>query len=145
MHPAKLLDLAVSDGARPKLYFAWGCFRNFWSRLGFERTGSRLFRAAYESRALALPSLPGTGQQADQELSLRRMRSLRGDTCGVHGREFAARWQRTGQLDAAGADDLGRLRATDRPRRIRRCQFAHRGCAVREDPEPGGDVVADAE
>src|SRR6267154_30598 len=27
--PARLPDLAFSNRARPHLYFAWGCFRNF--------------------------------------------------------------------------------------------------------------------
>jgi hypothetical protein len=40
MQAAQLPDLAFSNHARPYLYFAWGCFRIFLSRLG-DAPGSR--------------------------------------------------------------------------------------------------------
>ena len=49
------------------------------------------------------------------------------------------------RVHAFGADDLGRLRAPDRAPRLGRRQFAHRGRAVRENPEAGGNLVGDAE
>src|SRR4029079_2389463 len=64
-----------------------------------------------EARAFALPLLPGADQQVDQRPGLRRVCGLSGDARRVHGRELAARRQRTRQGDTPGADDFGRLRA----------------------------------
>src|SRR5882757_1159521 len=109
---------------------------SFWKR--------RLFRTAYKTRALTLLSLSRADQQADQLLGLGYVCGLCGDASRVHGREFAARRQRTGQHDTLGADDLSRLRAADWTLCVRIRQFTHGGRAVRENPEPGSDLVSDA-
>ncbi len=67
------------------------------------------------------------------------------DGCRVHGRKLAARRQRTGQNDAVGADDFGRLRAADRALRIRRGEVPHCGGAVRKDFQPICHFLGDAE
>ncbi len=54
MHPAKL-DLAFSDGARPHFYFAWGCFRNFGSRLSdAPRPGHEAVNASHRGEVIQL-------------------------------------------------------------------------------------------
>jgi len=86
----------------------------------------------------------GASQQLDQRLCLRAVRGGGSESGRVHGLELAALWKRPGQFDTLGADDLGRLRAADRPCCTGCSEFAHRGRAIRVDFQPCSYLVCDA-
>jgi hypothetical protein len=50
--PPDTLDLASSDGVKPHLFFAWGCFRNFESRLSLHRVRGTTANASRRGEAI---------------------------------------------------------------------------------------------
>src|SRR3954447_10265783 len=110
----------------------------------FTPIGASLDFGVKEAGAAARRALIVGRQEIDQDLSLRHIGGVRGDAGRIHGRQLAARRQRSGQGDARGGDDLGCLRAADRPFRAGYSQLLHRGHAVRKDLQPTSDLVSNA-
>src|SRR6266436_5742646 len=97
-----------------------------------------------EARAKAPDALIVGRQQVDQYFSLRRVEAIRGDTSRIHGRQPVARRKRSGHGDARGTDDLGCLRAADRPFRVGGREMFHRGRPVCKDFESTRDFTSNA-
>ena len=89
-------------------------------------------------------ALTGADQQINQALRLSSIGALSGHGRRIHRREGVSRRQGSGQDHARSADDLGRLRAADRPQRIAFSKAAHRGGAMRKDFEAIAHTVGNA-
>src|SRR5258705_12856184 len=105
---------------------------------------SSLSLGVKEARAKAPDALIVGREQVDQYFSLRRVGAIRGDTNRIHGRQPVARRKRSGQGDARGTDDLGCLRAADRPFRVGGREMFHRGRPVCKDFESTRDLIRNA-
>lgn len=72
MQAARLLDLGFSNRARPYLYFAWGCFRNFGPGSVIRRVSRDTRHRESEGEHQSLQSSPRVRMKSD---SLAKSRS----------------------------------------------------------------------